>query len=324
MADNRRRADLATAEATGRDTVRRVRNRLRRITRNGGRASSLHPELDDGAFVDWAYREVLGRPADDEGRALYVAELAGGWDREQLLNALRTSPEARSVERVNGAMSAFHESRVAWTRSLPRGKRILDLGGTALHSDIGALLVMGYPYDFEELIIIELPPEDRHELYQVPEMKSVDSDHGPVRYRYQSMTDLENFEDQSFDLVCSGQTFEHITADDGAKLLHDVRRVLTPDGFLALDTPNRALTAIQTAGDPAEFINPDHKIEYTHQQMRDLFADAGLRVVRQHGVGYMPESAATGVFQIDELKRYPGLYDDIERSYTLAYVATPA
>jgi predicted SAM-dependent methyltransferase len=280
-----------------------------------------HEGLSDEQFVEQVYLRVFERPADPTGRLLYQTKLAEGWSRAAVEDVLRSSPEAQQGPGPRLALEAFHGGRVGWISSLPAARRILDLGGTALDTEIGALQAMGYPYDFDELIIIELPPEARHELYQVPEMKSVQTEHGPVRYMYQSMTDLANFPDQSFDLVCSAQTFEHIYPDEGRKLLHDVRRLLTPGGHLALDTPNRAVTEIQVRETGDEFINPDHKIEYTHQQMLELFADAGLVVDQQYGIGYMPRTVKQGRFLVEELVEYPGMYADIEGCYTLAYLA---
>jgi SAM-dependent methyltransferase len=282
-----------------------------------------HYGLTDEQFVDELYLRTFGRPADPAGRALYVGRLAE-WSRADLENVLGASPEAVQGPGPRLAMEAFHGGRINWTRSLPRARRILDLGGTALGDERGALLALGYPYDFDELIIIELPPQDRHQLYQVPEMKAVQTSQGPVHYMYQSMCELDNFADGSFDLICSAQTFEHITEEEGKHVLSEVRRLLAPGGLLALDTPNRAVTEIEVRDTDHEFINPDHKIEYTHQQMLELFGQAGLAVVRQHGIGYMPRTVETQSFVLEELVDHPGLYDDIERSYTLAYLAAVA
>ena len=275
-------------------------------------------------FVDEAYRRCLQREADPDGRGFYLGRLDdGSATRLQVVAELMAAPERTARMRDTAAIEAFHGGRIVWTRSLPPKRRILDLGGTALNDDRGALVVMGYPYEFDEVVIIELPPEDRHDLYKTPENKSVHTEQGLVTYMYRSMTDLDDLPDGSFDMVCSAQTFEHIYPDEGAKLLKDVRRILAPDGVLALDTPNGPVSSIQAREGGVEFINPDHKKEYSHSEMLTLFADAELRVVRQCGIGFMPKTVESGVFHIDELVEFPTLYDDIERSYTLAYLATP-
>lgn len=280
---------------------------------------------DDESWLGWAYQTVLHREPDPVGRAHWLTELRRGMKRDDLLQVLAATPEAHEGLLPREAMEAFHGGRVAWTRSLPRGARILDLGGTSLSSELGSLLILGYPYDFESLTIIELPSDDRHDLYKVGDHSpEIAFERGPIRYQYQSMVELGNIPDASVDLVVSGQTFEHITEAEGRTLLRHVARILAPGGHLALDTPNRAITEIQCATTGEEFINPDHEIEYTHAQMLEAFADSGLEVVRAHGIGYMPETARTRTWMIEELVHHPGLFDAIEESYTLAYLARRA
>ena len=103
-----------------------------------------------------------------------------------------------------------------FVRSLPPAKRILDLGGTSLGNPIGALVFMGYPYAFDDLVVVDLPSEERNELYRetaCPEVTQTAL--GPVRYRYHSMADLSDYADKSVDLVYSGQSIEHVPVDVG-------------------------------------------------------------------------------------------------------------
>ncbi|MCW2527529.1 MAG: Methyltransferase type 11 [Pseudonocardiales bacterium] len=281
--------------------------------------------LSDADWLTWAYLAAFDREPDPLGQEHWTGELSRGMRRSTVLGALKNSAEAKNGPIPRQAMETFHGGRCAWTRAMPRARRIIDLGGTALGSELGSLMVMGYPYPFESLTIVELPSDDRHALYQVGDNSpEIPSPLGPIRYLYQSMVELDNIPDGSVDLVVSGQTFEHITPEDGKRLLAHTRRILSPEGHLALDTPNRAVTEIQCAVTGEEFINPDHKIEYTHEQMMDLFAEAGLEVVRAQGIGYMPETAATKEWLLEEQVRYAGLFDDIESSYTLAYLARRA
>lgn len=275
--------------------------------------------LTDAEFVEEAYQRIFGRAPDVVGLQTYVGKLSE-WSREDVLNVLGASPEAEQGPGPRLAMEAFHSGRVIWTSSLPPATRILDLGGTSLDDERGSLLMLGYPYRFEQLDIIDLPPEERHELYNLPEWRALETDNGPVRYVYRSMCDLADYPDETFDLVVSGQSFEHIPESAGRQLLHDVHRVLKPGGALALDTPNRLMTAIEVQHDERMFINPDHKIEYTNEQMLKLFDDAGFVVERAHGIGLMPLTAATGEFVFEDLIEHPRVYADIDRCYSLAYL----
>ncbi len=111
---------------------------------------------------------------------------------------------------------SLHYGRGVFIRSLPRARRILDIGGVALGVPYGALVLMGYPYKFQEIVIVDLPSEDRHELYQDDQTQTpVDVAGGKVSYRYHSMTDLSSYPSASFDMVYSGESIEHITRAEG-------------------------------------------------------------------------------------------------------------
>ncbi len=275
----------------------------------------------DEDFITTAYRRCLSREPDDNGLTFYSAQLAAGQlTREDVVRLLTEAAGGEQLRQQ--ATDAFHHGRVIWTRSLPRAKRILDLGGTALHDDRGALVAMGYPYSFDQLTVVELPPEARNALYKTPPNKAVDTDLGRVEYVYRSMCDLDDLPSASYDMICSAQSFEHVHPHEGVHILSEVQRLLAPGGVLALDTPNGAITSLQARQRGETVINPDHKKEYTHPEMTALFADAGLALVRAHGIGYMPRSAQTQQFEFEELVEFPTLFDDIEKCYTLAYLAT--
>ena len=165
-------------------------------------------------------------------------------------------------------------------RSLPRARRILDIGGVALGVPYGALVLMGYPYAFQEIVIVDLPSEDRHELYQDGQTQTtVDVAGGRVSYRYHSMTDLSSYPSASFDMVYSGESIEHITRAEAEQVLAEARRVLKPGGVLALDTPNANLTRLQQDA----FIDPDHKYEYRHAEMAAMLRGNGFVIERADG-----------------------------------------
>ncbi len=178
-------------------------------------------------------------------------------------------------------------------------------------------VLMGYPYQFEEIVIVDLPSEDRHELYQDDQrLTSVDVPGGRVSYRYHSMTDLSSYPSGSFDMVYSGESIEHITRREAERVLAEARRVLKPGGILALDTPNAKLTRLQQEA----FIDPDHKYEYRHAELAAMLRGNGFVIERAMGINYGGESVARGVFDPTELATKRGLFDDIDNCYLLAYV----
>ena len=101
-------------------------------------------------------------------------------------------------------------------RGMPKASQILDLGGTHQGYADGALVHLGYPYAFDRLLVVDLPPEERHEIYRGgSDGTTVQSPLGLVEFAFHSMTELERYPDQSFDLVYSGQSIEHVTEADG-------------------------------------------------------------------------------------------------------------
>jgi SAM-dependent methyltransferase len=280
------------------------------------------PKLPHDATVRLTYQVMLGRDPDPEGMQTWTSGLASGaMDHQAFLSGIGRSDEfARRIGNKELGPS-IHEGRGIFVRSLPPARRILDLGGSSTYEKAGAFVGFGYPYPFEQLIIVELPADTRHQHYaDVLEGDTVESPLGPVSYRYHSMVDLSDYPDGSFDLVYSGQTIEHVTESEGDKVLAEVRRVLRPGGHLALDTPNAPVCRLYQD----DFIDPDHKVEYSHPEMVAKLDAAGFRIVRQHGLNYAGASVAAGVFDMADTIDHPGLFDDLESCYILAYVCTPA
>lgn len=274
-------------------------------------------DLPRDAAIRTAYNVLLDREPDELGMKTYQNWLAGGMTKADMVAGIKASDEFANYTGYREMGPSVHYGRGVFVRSLPPARRILDLGGSSRNSIVGAFVLFDYPYCFDELIIVELPSDERHEHYRdVKEGDTVPTHLGPVHYRYHSMTDLSGYEDHSVDLVYSGQTIEHVEEHEADRVLAEVRRVLRPGGFFAVDTPNGAVCRLKQD----EFIDPDHKVEYTHSQMLDKLRRSGLEVVRQHGLNYAGRSVADGRFDLFETARKWGLYDDIERCYILAYV----
>lgn len=271
--------------------------------------------------IQLVYEIVLGRSPDPRGLAAYLPQLsAGTMSNRDLLLEVQTSTEglARPTYSERTALLSLHASRNRFVQLLPRASTILDLGGTHPNDPRGALVSLGYPYRFNSLVVVDLPCQDRHPLYQSDErLGLVDTDRGPVTYRYHTMVDLEGFEDDSVDLVYCGQSIEHITLDEGAVVMKEVYRILSPGGHLALDTPNARVTRLQQD----DFIDPDHKVEYTWPQLSGMLLDAGFEISLAKGLNYGGEAATQNRFDMAEMAANCGLFDEIEDCYLLAVVA---
>ncbi len=272
----------------------------------------------DPIVIDVAYRALLQREPDPWGRRDYLARLrAGGLTVEQFGRELLESPEFERVRTARNLVRSLHHSRCAFVRSLPPARRILDLGGTNLQHEHGAMVTMGYPYAFEELVIVDLPPDERHPLYNRGGVRADTLSHlGKITYAYHSMEDLSPYPEGSIDLVYSGQSIEHVPVDVADRVLEGAYRVLRRGGLLALDTPNGRVTRLQQAA----FIDPDHKYEYAPEELEAKLARAGFDIVERKGLNLGLKSVETGRFDEAEVAENVGVFADPRSCYLLAYV----
>lgn len=205
----------------------------------------------------------------------------------------------------------IHAARVKLvSQLLPPARMILDIGGAN-----GTLHDMGYPYDFTELIVVDLPPEERCEMYRNLKLESRKTDKGPISVLYTNMTTLSAIDDASIDMVWMGQAIEHVSEDDSFKVYQESHRVLRPGGWLCLDTPNRLITKIHTPG----LIHPEHKIEYVPEHLQRNLTSAGFVIIDEWGLCEMPQTAHTGTFHYSDFALGSGITKNVQDSYIQYY-----
>ncbi len=300
--------------------------------RSATRAFSLARRVMTGqpwVILDVAYRALLQRPPDPHARSWLPQLRSGELSVEQLGRKIMDSDEFRVLAASTSLGESLHRSRCDWVRSLPPARRIMDLGGTNLHHEHGALVTMGYPYPFDELLVVDLPPDERHQSYNKGGLRQdVDVGRGLVRYAYHSMADLDRYPDASFDMVFSGQSIEHVPAGNADVILKQARRILRPGGWLALDTPNRSITrrwVEQYSPSGAGYIDPDHKYEYTVGELVDKVTSAGFLVVERKGLNLAAALIERNAFSEEDLARHPGVYAEAEACYAVALLCrTPS
>jgi 2-polyprenyl-3-methyl-5-hydroxy-6-metoxy-1,4-benzoquinol methylase len=156
-------------------------------------------------------------------------------------------------------LEAEHLARYRWAAQLAAGRRVLDAGcgtayGSAILAQAGALEVVGVDLavDVLDSVRTELPA-------------TVTLEPGDVR-------DLR-FPDGMFDLIVCFEVIEHVNDPGGT--LDEFRRLLSPDGILALSSPNRD---VYPQG------NPHHVHEYTPQELYEELSRRFefARLERQH------------------------------------------
>jgi SAM-dependent methyltransferase len=273
-------------------------------------------------YVHLGYKFVLRRQPDKEGfNHHYTSLVKGEISKAQFLDNLVNSNEFLTRIQFRDLHSPLHASRVQFIKSLPKASRILDLGGSSKGDSAGAFVTMGYPYDFDELIIVDLPLGDRHKLYvDETSYDMIETKRGWVRYKYQSMTDFTPFESNYFDLVYSGQSLEHITPEEGEHVCREVFRTLRPGGYFCLDTPNGRVCRMQQEA----FVDPDHKVEYSHEALSRKLMHAGFEIIVAAGLNHLGSGVVTQEFSADKVARNVGCFHDIENCYLLSYVCQKA
>lgn len=280
-------------------------------------------EEENKIFLHTAFDVLSQRVPDVTGHKHYLQALQSKQlTRQHILKLISASAESQQ-EFYTLPMQppdALHQARLLLVQQcLPPAQVIVDLGGAAFGHPSGALLAMGYPHRPRQLLIVDLPPDERiwgigirgvDDTEQLQEV--VTHDGVQVRYLYRSMTDLGDIAANSVDLVFSGESIEHISEADGDIVCREVYRILKPGGYFCLDTPNAALTRLQS---PHELIHPEHKKEYYVHELRTKLERWGFQIVEAKGICPMPESLRSKTFDYRELVQNIALCDNAEEGY---------
>jgi SAM-dependent methyltransferase len=103
---------------------------------------------------------------------------------------------------------------------------------------------------------------------------------------------------QKFDMIFMGQVVEHIYEDRLVAVLSWIRDHLTEQGTFFFDTPNRLLTRYETGDD--NYIDPDHKKEYTPSEFAALLKVAGFTAIESWGILEMPHACKNQAIDVQD------------------------
>ncbi|MGH8917856.1 MAG: DUF4214 domain-containing protein, partial [Actinomycetes bacterium] len=140
---------MGTRQVLGRSAlVRGVYHRARVVAvaaRNRRYQGVGFDEVPDEAAVRLLYQGLLGREPDPVGYRDHVARLdAGTASRRDLAAFIRGSEEFQNLGwSASGLGSSIHAGRCQFIRSLPAARHIVDLGGTHLGNEEGAMVALG-------------------------------------------------------------------------------------------------------------------------------------------------------------------------------------
>jgi SAM-dependent methyltransferase len=199
------------------------------------------------------------------------------------------------------SLEKHHLARMELVKTyLPPAENILDIGGAVDIHPEGALLAMGYPHRPRSITIVDLPDEEREFAKRGRRPINMTTASGThVSYEFTNMTRLTPFQDSSFDLVWSGQSIEHLTQKEVDLICAQVFRVLRPGGYFCLDTPNRLVTQLISKN----YLHPDHKFEYSPDQLTAKLEKAGFTTLDRLAVTPLPFSRDLGrVSKLEILK----------------------
>lgn len=216
---------------------------------------------------------------------------------------LGESPEARLselAEYILGFSSGSLESRHYAEFHLGRLVRTLEITPRGTLRD--RILEMGAYFQITPALRTKLGYGELRGCYLGPlgdaHHKAVTSAKGEI---FSCVVDLFNAEqdlypypDSHFTTVVCCELLEHL-ADDPMHMMSEVNRILRPEGYLVLSTPNacslRALAGVLEGNHPAfnsyytlrkggNQVEPRHAREYTPRELRKLFRAAGFAVER--------------------------------------------
>ncbi len=202
----------------------------------------------------------------------------------QRMNRVLSDRSATLVRWTGKSSHAIHPKHLAaenpdrdwYLEQIEGSKWVLDAGcsygGHTLRASRAASMIVGFDYNRAHL---ELASRRAHE-------------EGRKNVAFH-MADAERpwpHKSSSFDCVLALDILEHLNTRRA--FLEECLRVLKPDGALLLAVPNRETSwkQLQKRVGLSYFSDPDHKVEYSREELERELTDSGFRIVSLTPVVY--------------------------------------
>lgn len=200
-----------------------------------------------------------------------------------------------------------HMQRYELLQDFVKGKRVLD---AACGEGYGSLLLSGTAVSVQGIDISSESILNAQMKYGAENLRFVT---GSI--------ELLPFEDNSFDVVVSFETLEHVDEETQLRFLQEIRRVLTIDGTLIISTPNKKFYS-----DITKYSNPFH--------VKELYEDEFIHILSRFFENINIASQRFEVVSVvdsvsnDNKQFYRGLtsssVDDIHQKYMIAFCSNIA
>ena len=131
-----------------------------------------------------------------------------------------------------------------------------------------------------------------------------------VKYIQSDITKMP-LDSASVDMAMSMRVLHHIKRPED--LFSEIHRILKPNGYFCLDTPNRYLTELLV---PNGFIHPEHKREYYPKDLLELAQEEGFQLVESKAISPMPKTAKSRIFNFVELALSDHISSEVNEGYS--------
>ena len=200
-----------------------------------------------------------------------------------------------------------HFHRYVFARSMVKGSRVLD---AACGEGYGAALLAAAADSVTGVDISEQAIEHAKARYPVENLE----------FRVADCLQLP-FDDSTFDCIVSFETLEHL--EDHRGLLSEFRRVLAPEGFLLLSTPDKAVYTDQQQNQ-----NDFHVRELYRAEFESLLASFfpawrlwGQKLLFQSAIWSLEPGTGVAFHQQGEVEISESLFPHHDAVYLLALCA---